>query len=194
MTGLRDRQRQRTYDALSRAAITLFLQHGFEAVSVADVAAAADVSKPTLFKYFPTKQDLALHRIADHAGEAARVVRAAAPQSPVAALHEHFVAGLADRDPVTGLNDHPEVLAYHRLVFTTPALVARLYQLMVDDERALADALGNGLTAETTAAQLVSVQRVLARRNWQALAGGATAADQHPVAVAEADQAFAALR
>ena len=50
------------------------LAHGFDHVSVTDIAATAEVSKPTLFRYFPTKEDLVLHRIADHQGEAARVV------------------------------------------------------------------------------------------------------------------------
>ena len=147
MTGLRERKKQQTYDALSEAAIALFLERGFDEVSVTDIAAAADVSKPTLFKYFPTKQDLVLHRIADHRHESARVVTAAVVP-PVRALREHFLAGLVARDPITGLNDHPQVLAYYRLVFTTPALTTRLHQFMDDDESALADALGGDLAGE----------------------------------------------
>lgn len=75
MTGLRERKRQQVHEAISAAAITLFLERGFDEVPVAEVAAAAGISKPTLFKYFPTKEDLVLHRISDHQGEAARVVR-----------------------------------------------------------------------------------------------------------------------
>ena len=121
--GLRQRKRQRTHDAVSAAAISLFLEHGFDRVSVADIAAAAEISKPTLFRYFRSKEDLVLHRIADHQGEAARVVRQRpAHQTPLAALHEHFLDGLARRDPVTGLNDHPEVLAFHNMIFSTPSL------------------------------------------------------------------------
>ena len=48
----------------------------------------------------------------------ARVV-AAAGVPPVQALREHFMAGLPARDPITGLNDRPQVLAYYKLVFTT---------------------------------------------------------------------------
>ena len=88
------------------------------------------MSKPTLFKYFPTKEDLVLHRIADHQGEAARVVRRARPgEAPLAALRRHFLDGLERRDPVTGLNDHPGCSAYHRMVFETPSLAARVLQL-----------------------------------------------------------------
>ncbi|MEV0788195.1 TetR family transcriptional regulator [Kribbella sp. NPDC050459] len=192
MTGLRERKKQQTYDALSEAAIALFLERGFDEVSVTDIAAAADVSKPTLFKYFPTKQDLVLHRIADHRHESARVVTASAVP-PVRALREHFLAGLVARDPITGLNDHPQVLAYYRLVFTTPALTTRLHQFMDDDESALADALGGDLVGELLAAQVVSVQRVLSRRNWAAIDAGQRAGDRYLDAVTEAETAFDGL-
>ncbi|MCZ9336804.1 TetR family transcriptional regulator, partial [Streptomyces sp. TRM76130] len=74
----------------------------------------------TLFRYFPAKEDLVLYRIADHEDEAARVV--AEGPDPLTALRRHFLAGLERRDPVTGLNDDPEVLAFHRLLYGTPAL------------------------------------------------------------------------
>jgi hypothetical protein len=113
---------------------------------------------------------------------------------PITALHRHFLAGLDRYDPVTGLNDHPEMVAFHRLVFTTPSLVGRLTQYMVDDEEALAGALGAGIEARLRAAQVLTVQRVLARANWQKIADGRTARDVHPEAVADADQAFTQLR
>lgn len=196
MAGLRDRKKQQTHDALSQAAIELFLERGFDEVSVADIAAAADVSKPTLFKYFATKQDLAVHRFADHAGEPARVASSARLGGPVdvgdavVALREHFVDGLKRRDPITGLNDHPGVLAYHRLVFNTPALATRLQQFIAADQTALAEVLGNGLAGELAAADLLSTQQVLARRNWAALSNGIAADTQYRTAVAEAKQAY----
>ncbi|GAA0388480.1 TetR family transcriptional regulator [Microbispora corallina] len=194
-TGLRARKKARTRDAIADAAISLFLAHGFDQVSINDIAAAAEVSKPTLFRYFASKEDLVLHRFADHNGEAARVVRDREPGvPPVAALHRHFRAGLDRHEPVTGLNDHPVVVAFHRLVFTTPSLAGRLTQYMLDDEEALAGALGAGVEARLRAAQVLAVQRVLARTNWQKIADGRTARDVHPEAVADADLAFAHLR
>ena len=193
--GLRARKKARTRDAIADAAISLFLAHGFDQVSVADIAAAAEVSKPTLFRYFAAKEDLVLHRIADHNGEAARVVRDRQPGiSPLTALHRHFRAGLDRRDPVTGLNDHPEVLTFHRLVFTTPSLAGRLIRYTLDDEEALAAALGGDITARLQAAQVIAVQRVLARTTWQKLVAGRTADDVYPEAVADADRAFALLQ
>jgi AcrR family transcriptional regulator len=194
-TGLRARKKARTRDAIADAAISLFLARGFDQVSVADIAAAAEVSKPTLFRYFTAKDDLVLHRIADHHGEAALVVRDRPPGvSPLTALHRHFLAGLDGRDPVTGLNDHPEVLAFHEMVFTTPSLAGRLIQWTQDNEEALAAALGGDITSRLQAAQVIAVQRVLARATWQKLVAGRTAADVHPEAVADADRAFALLQ
>src|SRR5215831_6829392 len=192
--GLRARKKARTHDAIADAAISLFLARGFEEVSVNDIAAAAEVSKPTLFRYFASKEDLVLHRFADHNGEAARLVRDRPPDvGPMAALHRHFRAGLDRYEPVTGLNDHPVVVAFHRLVFTTPSLAGRLAQYLADDEAALAAALGDGIEARLRAAQVLAVQRVLARTNWQKIADGRTAHDIHPEAVADADLAFTDL-
>ncbi|MEU4579945.1 TetR/AcrR family transcriptional regulator [Nonomuraea sp. ATR24] len=197
MTGLRELQRQRVREAISSAAIRLFLARGFDEVPVTEIAAAAQVSKPTLFKYFPTKEDLVLHRIADHRGEPARVVRGRGPgESPVAALRRHFLDGLARHDPVTGLNDHPEVMGFHRMVFGTPSLGARVSTYVEHDERTLAEALTgpyDELTASLLAAQALAVQRVLARRNWRALADGVPLAELEPEAVRAAGVAFGLL-
>ncbi|MGW0803959.1 TetR family transcriptional regulator [Nonomuraea sp. NPDC002799] len=197
MTGLRELQRRRVHEAISAAAIALFLERGFDEVPVTEIAAAAGVSKPTLFKYFPTKEDLVLHRISDHRGEAARVVRGRrAGERPLEALRRHFLDGLARRDPVTGLNDHPQVVAYHRMVFTTPSLVARLFQQMSLDERALAEALAettDELTADLVAAQALAAQRVLSRRTWALLAAGRPLAEVEREAVDAAEHAFALL-
>ncbi|GAA3843634.1 TetR family transcriptional regulator [Streptomyces coacervatus] len=189
--GLRERKKQRMYQDVSETAIRLFLEKGFDAVSVAEVAAAAEISKPTLFRYFPAKEDLVLHRIADHEGEAARVV--AEGPTPLAALRRHFLDGLERCDPVTGLNDHPAVLAFHTLLYGTPALVARVYAHLERSETALAEALGGGLEARLAAGQIVAVQRILALENWRRIADGERVEDVRPDAVAAAERAFGAL-
>jgi AcrR family transcriptional regulator len=197
--GLRERKKQRTFDAVSTLAVDMFLERGFDNVSVSDIAAAAEISKPTLFRYFRSKEDLALHRLADHAGEPARVVATrSAGLSPLDALHQHFLDGLTRRDPVTGLNDDPDVLAYHAMVFSTPALSARVEEFQIRDEQSLAEALGPAvpdvLTARLASAQILAVQRVLARANWQRLRAGESAVALHPAATAAADRAFEQLR
>jgi hypothetical protein len=94
---------------------------------------------------------------------------------------------------VTGLNDHPAVLAFQRLVFDTPSLAARVTRYTLDNEAALASSLGGGIAARLAAAQVLAVQRVLARSNWQRIADGRTADEAYPDAVVEADLAFAQL-
>ncbi|MET9431311.1 TetR family transcriptional regulator [Streptomyces sp. NPDC003036] len=199
MSGLRERKKRQTYEAISEAAIALFLDKGFDRVSVAEVAAAAEVSKPTLFRYFPAKEDLVLHRFADHRDEAARVVRERPRGTgPLGALHRRFLDGLARRDPVTGLSDEPSVLAFHRLLYGTPSLVARLYAYQGEAEAELAAALGPvlgaGVAARLAAGQIVAVQRVLAEENWRRIAAGASADAVEPDAVAAAELAFRQLR
>ncbi|MEV1020510.1 TetR family transcriptional regulator [Streptomyces sp. NPDC050264] len=175
--GLRERKKQRTRQTLSDTAVRLFLEKGYDRVSVAEVAAAAEVSKPTLFRYFAAKEDLVLHRFADHEDEAARVVaERAAGEAPLGALRRHFLAGLERRDPVTGLCDHPAVLAYQRLLYGTPSLVARLYGYQERSERALAGALGGpAVEARLAAGQIVAVQRILAEENVRRIRGGESA-------------------
>ncbi|AKN71517.1 TetR family transcriptional regulator [Streptomyces sp. PBH53] len=189
--GLRERKKQRMYQDVSDIAVRLFLERGFDAVSVAEVAAAAGISKPTLFRYFPAKEDLVLHRIADHETEAARVV--AGEADPVDALRRNFLAGLDRRDPVTGLNDHPQVLAFHRLLYGTPALAARAYAHVERSETALAEALGGGLDARLAAGQIIAVQRILAEENWRRIAAGEPVEQVAPDAVRAAERAFRRL-
>ncbi|MFF9218058.1 TetR/AcrR family transcriptional regulator [Streptomyces viridosporus] len=190
-TGLRERKRRRMYRTVSDTAVRLFLERGFDAVSVAEVAAAAEISKPTLFRYFPAKEDLVLYRIADHEDEAARVVGRG--PSPVEALRRHFLDGLRRCDPVTGLNDDPEVLAFHSLLYGTPALVARLYGYLERSEEALAEALGGGLGARLAAGQIIAVRRILAQENWRRIAAGEPVAQVRGDAVAAAERAFDVL-
>ncbi|WP_316520550.1 TetR/AcrR family transcriptional regulator [Kitasatospora brasiliensis] len=202
MSGLRERKKERTRRAISEAAITLFLEHGFDRVSVADVAAAAEVSKPTLFSYFATKEDLVVHRFADHQEQAAETVRTRQADEPVLdALLRDFLDGLTRHDPVTGLNDHPAVLAFTALVYGTPSLAARVGEYVARAERSLAEALREApdlpeprdLTAALLAAQVTATQRVLALHNWRRIQAGRTADDLHGEAAADATRAFRLL-
>ncbi|MGW2593187.1 TetR family transcriptional regulator [Streptomyces sp. NPDC001515] len=193
--GLRERKKQLTYRAVSEAAISLFLERGFDKVSVAEVAAAADISKPTLFRYFPAKEDLVLHRFADHEDEPARVVASrAAGETPLDALLRHLLDGLERRDPVTGLCDVPEILDFLRLLYGTPSLVAGMYAYQSRSEAALARALGDGTGDRLAAGQIVAVLRILALENWRRIDEGRTADALYPQAVREAEDGFAQLR
>ncbi|MFK0111187.1 TetR/AcrR family transcriptional regulator [Streptomyces sp. NPDC091217] len=192
--GLRERKKRRMYEDVSDIAVRLFLAKGFDAVPVAEVAAAAGISKPTLFRYFPAKEDLVLYRIADHETEAARLVAGASgAESPVGVLRARFLDGLRRNDPITGLNDHPAVLAFHTLLNSTPTLVARQYAYLERSEAALAEALGSTLEARLAAGQIIAVQRILAQDNWRRIAAGERVEDVREDAVRAAERAFGRL-
>jgi AcrR family transcriptional regulator len=200
--GLRERKRERTRAAIADAAIAMFLEHGFDQVTCAAVAARAEVSKPTVFKHFPTKEDLVLHRIADHEEEAARVVRdRPVGESPLDALRAHFLAGLEARDPVTGLNDAPEVVALYRMMQASPTLSVRLLGFAARRAEALAEALAaatdgspDDVTVQVAAHLVTTTLRVLADENVRRIAAGETSDQVRPDAVAAAERAFTMLR
>ncbi|HEY4456182.1 MAG TPA: TetR family transcriptional regulator [Pseudonocardiaceae bacterium] len=198
--GLRERKKLRTHQAISEAAISLFLRFGFDQVSTAQIADAAEVSKRTLFKYFPSKEDLVLGRFIDHIDEYATVVAGRSPgQSPLDALRAWMLTGLANREPTTGLCDDPNVLTFYRLVLDTPSVASRLRDYTLRGVEALADALRaatpteDELTARIAAVQLVAVLQALAESNWHTLLNGTSAAEHYPAAKQDAERAFALL-
>jgi AcrR family transcriptional regulator len=65
----RDRKRDHTVGHLSRIASELFEKHGYAAVTMEQIAEAADVSKVTLYKYFPVKEALLAHRFKEEISE-----------------------------------------------------------------------------------------------------------------------------
>lgn len=197
--GLRERKKARVRETIAATAIRMFLESGFDQVSITDIAQEAEVARRTLFKYFPTKEDLVLQRFADHEDEAARIVRARRPdQPPLDALREALLDALRRRDPNSGLNDDPEIMAFLRLINGTESLAARLLRYTSRGTDALAEALRDSgfdpLTARIVAAQVIVVQRELAMMNHECLATGESAADRYADAVRAADHAFDLLR
>ncbi|MEU4113857.1 TetR/AcrR family transcriptional regulator [Kitasatospora sp. NPDC028055] len=138
--GLRELKKQQTRELLADTAMGLFAEHGFERVTVAEVARAAGVSPNTVFNYFPTKEDLFFDRQDAVVGHLAEVVRRRpADSSAVDAVRADLLAGLADGEPTIGLT--PRMATFWRIIADSPALRARLLELGERSEAALAAAL-----------------------------------------------------
>lgn len=80
--GLRERKKRQTRQYISDVATGLFLERGFEAVTVAEVADAANVSVNTVYNYFPAKEDLFLDRSKGVIDRLSRWVRGRRDGSP----------------------------------------------------------------------------------------------------------------
>ncbi|MFE7131147.1 TetR/AcrR family transcriptional regulator [Streptomyces sp. NPDC057638] len=102
--GLRERKKRQTRQYISDVATGLFLERGFDAVSVAEVAEAADVSVNTVYNYFAAKEDLFLDRGAELADRLARWVRGRAPgESAAAAVLRELCVEVEAISPKVGL-------------------------------------------------------------------------------------------
>src|SRR6266508_6253841 len=94
--GLRERKKQQTRRAIREAAMRLFLERGFDQVSVAEVARAADVSEQTVYNYFPTKEDLVYERMDAFEQELLAAVRERPADEPVLRAFGRFILDRSD--------------------------------------------------------------------------------------------------
>ncbi|GAA5000004.1 TetR family transcriptional regulator [Streptomyces siamensis] len=124
--GLRERKKQRTRDALLRAALELFTTQGYEQTTVDEIADAVDVSQRTFFRYFAGKEDVALfvQRLAESHFLAA--VRERPPhEAPLEALRR---AVLESWDTIGEAIEAVIPIELHmrtfQLIESTPALLA----------------------------------------------------------------------
>lgn len=198
-SGLRERKKDATRVRLMQAALELFEERGFDEVSVAEIAEAAEVSKKTVFNYFDVKEDLVLGHGKHQIEIPAQVVRErAVGQTPHGAMRDHWFAKLAEHHPVTGLSDNVGVRRVLRLIHSTPQLMQRQmgYGLRSQDLLALELLSESGSTevsARLMATQIFGLRQVLSVSNFRHIAAGATAAERYPEAVREAELGFGML-
>jgi AcrR family transcriptional regulator len=138
--GLRERKKQQLRDLISGTATQLIFERGFEAVSVSEIAAAAGVSRMTVFNYFPRKEDMFLDRLPELTGLIVDAVRGSA--TPLAALRDVFLKLLDDRHPLAGFADR--MTHFWQVVVDSPALRARVREFQEELEWLVAGLLEEG--------------------------------------------------
>jgi len=136
----RERNKLRTRDALAAAALRLAREHGFESVTIEQIAADAAVSRRTFFRYYASKE-AALFPYYGRRLEWFRASLADGPPgaSPFAVVEQAFLA-LA----VVYRRERDEIVAQQEVVDASPALIAFERTLDRDWEQAVADALETG--------------------------------------------------
>jgi AcrR family transcriptional regulator len=143
-TGLRERKKLARRRRIEDIAIKLFERQGFEATTIDQIAAAADVAPRTFFSYFDTKDDVVLADYADRLGRILQELDGRPSNEPIwAALRGSFASVASDYETeANGLARRFAIMA------ATPSVQARSLQLQAGWEHALATHLGDRMAAK----------------------------------------------
>jgi AcrR family transcriptional regulator len=153
--GLRERKKRLTRGAIFAAAARLFAERGFENVTVAEIADAANVSVKTLFSYVGAKEELLLSgrpTVLDDIVVAVRNRKLG--QTPLVATAQALLVAVNDTDATRSLD------GFQRMISSGPAARSRVRALSEETESLLADVLASrsdGL-AEHAARRLTAAQ------------------------------------
>jgi len=193
---LRERKKRETRERIADVAMGLFMLRGFERVTVAEVAEAADVSVNTVFNYFRTKEDLFFDRQDVVVESLGRVVAGREPgESAVEAVRRDFGAALERRDWRYGITGGaPD---FFRMVTESPALVTRTRQMHEQREDYLARVLADETDADPddptprlVAALLAALTRTVSEEFLRRRLAGEAIEAVIPAVRAAADRAF----
>jgi AcrR family transcriptional regulator len=137
---LRDRKKDRTRRTLQAEAVRLFAQQGFQATTIEEIAAAAEVAPRTFFRYFSSKEEVVFW--SEHQPMLAGHVAARPDHEPAAQALRH---GLTDGLATFYEEDRERLLERSKLVCRTPALQRRWRQQQADLAAGMAQILADRL-------------------------------------------------
>jgi AcrR family transcriptional regulator len=196
--GLRERKKQQTRELIAETASRLFAERGFEAVTVAEVARAAEVSEGTVFNYFGTKEDLFYGGMEVFEAELVDAVRNRPAGESVLSAFRAFVLEGSRR---LGAEEVADLIARAaRVIEVSPALQAREREIVAQATQALATLIaeetGTGehdVEPWTIANALMGVQRALVAHVRAEVLGGRRGRKLAAGAQAQAKRAFGLL-
>ena len=157
--GLRERKKRASRDAIAATARRLFAERGFDAVTVAEIAVAADVSEKTVFNYFATKEDLVF------AGGESRLTQLQADiaqRPPGASVLDVFRANSEAMLDTVAAGETKDSLVVPRIVRDSPALQERLAAGWEREAATLAAAIAEATGADDDDLVPAVVARTLA--------------------------------
>lgn len=138
--GRRERKKAATRKHISDIATQMFLERGFDNVSVREIADEVDVSPTTVFAYFPQKEALVFDEDESIGEEIVSYIKHRAPEQSVAeALHEHFSSDIKATIAEHGDN----YKRFSQLVDETPALSDYAQRVWLRYESLVADAIAH---------------------------------------------------
>ena len=194
--GLRERKKQQTQQLILDTAARLFAERGFDGVTVAEIARAAELSEMTVFNYFPTKEDLVFGRMEFFEERlVAAVEQRDAGESAVASFGRVLLAGIdqpaARADMIakvaTLIRASPALQAREREV--TARYTARLAHLFTTETGVAAD----DIEAWAAASALMAVHHGLVQHVRNAVLAGWRGKRLATDAAAQASRALARL-
>ena len=160
--GRRELKKLRTKEQLADVAWSLFAERGFDRVTVAEIALAADVSEQTVFNHFPTKEDLVFWRLGGFEDELLDAIRNRHGDETALAAFRKFMyepRGLLDR---RDSDAYDRALRSARMINESPALQAREQLMFASYTDALAAILAEEARAgEHGAAPWVAANAIL---------------------------------
>jgi AcrR family transcriptional regulator len=165
--GLRERKKAKTRLAIRAAAYRLFAEQGYEATTVEQIAAAAEVSPSTFFRYFPAKEDVILSDEYDSA-----LVDALAARPADEPVLQSIRRSMTDSLGLVLEADREELLTRIRLTFTDPGIRARSMDEQLRNQDAVAAAIAERtgrdaaeLDVRCAAAAIIAVSMTV-MRHW----------------------------
>jgi AcrR family transcriptional regulator len=195
VTSLRERKKAATRQRIADQGTAMFMQRGFDNVTINEIADAADISKVTVFNYFPRKEDIFFDRQPQAQEMLTSAVRdRGRNETPLRALRRLLLDLVEQRHPLAGLRDRHA--HFWRTVLNSPALRARARENLEQLERDLA-----AVIAETsddpapalTAALAIAAYRVAYVDSAARILAGEAAEDVMPDHVAAVNHAFDVL-
>ncbi|GAA1977310.1 TetR/AcrR family transcriptional regulator [Amycolatopsis minnesotensis] len=139
--GRRERKKAQTRQAISEAALALFLERGYDQVSVKEIADAADVAVTTLFKHFPGKEAMVFDEDSAHEAALVAAVRDRPAGQPVLEALREFMHG----GRLLTARKGKGIRAFLELISSTPVLREYAHRMWMRHEAALADAIAEAV-------------------------------------------------